>query len=85
MGECKLKADNIVSRAVMQLDELIKITVRNISDRKQNRIPNGLICLKGGDLAPELGRVKRPLLNIPLSDWFREEYFKTKNLIYVEL
>lgn len=85
MGECKLKADFIISRAVMQLDELVRISARNISTRQRNRIPNGLVCLKGGDLAPELGRVKRPLLDIPLSDWFAEDYFKTKDLIYVEL
>lgn len=85
MGECKLKADYVVSRAVMQLDELVKIVGRNISREQRNRVPNGLVCLKGGDLAPELGRVNRPLLDIPLSDWFAEDYFKTKDLIYVEL
>ena len=85
MGECKLKADYVVSRAVMQLDELVKIVGRNISREQRNRVPNGLVCFKGGDLAPELGRVKRPLLDIPLSDWFAEDYFKTKDLIYVEL
>lgn len=85
MGECKLKADYVVSRAVMQLDELVRIVSRNISDKERNRLPNGLICLKGGELAPELGRVKRPTLDVPLSDYFSEEYFKTKDLIYVEL
>lgn len=85
MGECKVKADYIVSRAVMQLDELVKISCHNIAAKNRNRIPNGIICLKGGDLAPELGRVKRPILDIPLSDYFAEEYFQTKNLIYVEL
>ena len=85
MGECKLKADFIVSRAVMQLDELVKIAGRNIADKDRNRIPNGLICLKGGDLGAELGRVKRPMIDVPLSDYFSEEYYKTKDLIYVEL
>ncbi|MCM1356664.1 MAG: 16S rRNA (guanine(527)-N(7))-methyltransferase RsmG [Staphylococcus sp.] len=85
MGECKIKADYVVSRAVMQLDELVKIVSRNISDKNQNRLPNGLICLKGGELASELGRVRRPVLDVPLSDYFSDEYFKTKDLIYVEL
>ncbi len=84
IGECKNKADFVVSRAVMQLDELVRLVGRNISSVKRNRIPNGLICLKGGELSAELGRVKRPLINVPLSDWFNEEYFKTKELIYVE-
>lgn len=84
IGECKNKADFVVSRAVMQLDELVRLVGRNISSVKRNHIPNGLICLKGGELSAELGRVKRPLINVPLSDWFNEEYFKTKELIYVE-
>ena len=60
MGECKLKADYVISRAVMQLDELVKISGRNISQQGRNKLPNGLICLKGGELSSELGRVKRP-------------------------
>lgn len=85
MGECKLKADYIISRAVMQLDELVKISARNVAQQSRNKLPNGLICLKGGELASELGRVKRPLIDVPLSDYFSEEYFKTKDLIYVKL
>ncbi|MCM1075728.1 MAG: 16S rRNA (guanine(527)-N(7))-methyltransferase RsmG [Bacteroides sp.] len=85
MGECKLKADYVISRAVMQLDELVKIAARNVSHQNRNRFPNGLVCLKGGDLSGELGRVKRPLIDVPLSDYFSEDYFKTKDLIYVEL
>ena len=84
MGECKLKADYVVSRAVMQLDELVKMIGRNISGKNQNRIPNGLICLKGGELGSELGRVTRPVLDVPISDYFSDEYFKTKDFIYVE-
>ena len=84
MGECKLKADYVVSRAVMQLDELVKMIGRNISGKNQNRIPNGLICLKGGELGSELGRVTRPVPDVPISDYFSDEYFKTKDLIYVE-
>ena len=85
MGECKLKADYIVSRAVMQLEELVKISARNVASQSRNKLPNGLICLKGGELASELGRVKRPLIDVPLSDYFPQEYFKTKDLIYVKI
>lgn len=83
-GECHEKFDFVVSRAVMQLDELVRISGRLVGRRSANRVPNGLICLKGGDLGSELGRVRRPLLDIPLSDYFAEEYFKGKDLIYVE-
>lgn len=84
-GECHGKFDYVVSRAVMQLDELVKLIRRNISTKNINRLPNGLICLKGGDLGGELGRVIQPLIDVPLSDYFPQEYFSTKDLIYVEL
>lgn len=85
MGECHLKADFVVSRAVMQLDDLVKISRRNIASQSANRIPNGLICLKGGDLNSELAAVRRPMIDVPLTDYFSEPYFQGKELIYVEL
>lgn len=85
IGECKLKVNYVVSRAVMQLDELVKLSRRNISSRSVNRLPNGLICLKGGELASELGRVRLPLIDVPLSDYFSDPYFSTKDLVYVEM
>lgn len=84
-GECHEKFDFVVSRAVMQLDELVKISQRLIGRPSRNRIPNGLICLKGGDLKAELGRVKRPLVDVPLNDYFTDPYFEAKELVYVEL
>ena len=84
-GECHERFDYVVSRAVMQLDQLVKLSVKNISKVSSNTFPNGLDCLKGGDLRPELGRVKRPMIEVPLTDWFQEDYFKEKELVYVEL
>ena len=84
-GECHERFDYVVSRAVMQLDQLVKLSVKNISKVSRNTFPNGLVCLKGGDLRPELGRVKRPMIEVPLTDWFQEDYFKEKELVYVEL
>ncbi len=88
-GECREKFDYVVSRAVMTLPDLVKASA-HMSDRKQNpvnRLPNGLICLKGGDLEPEIQATphSRDILQVPLSDFFDEEYFKTKSLIYVKL
>lgn len=85
IGECKLKADYVVSRAVMQLDELVKLVRKNISPDDRNRFPNGLVCLKGGELESELGRVRLPKIDVPLTDYFSDDYFKGKDLIYVEL
>lgn len=84
-GECHDKFDFVVSRAVMQLPDLIKIAKSNISKENRNNLPNGLICLKGGDLSTETAAVKRPVIDVPLTDYFTEPYFETKDLIYVKL
>lgn len=85
IGECRNKYDYVVSRAVMQLNELVPLIRKNISSTNYNRLPNGLLCLKGGDLSQEIDAVHRPVIDVPLSDYFTEDYFKTKDLIYVEL
>lgn len=85
IGECREKFDFTVSRAVMTLDQLVPLIRKNISPKNQNSLPNGLLCLKGGDLSEEIARIRRPVLEIPLSDYFSEEFFTTKALIYVEL
>lgn len=69
----------------MTLDKLVPLVRRNISDKEVNRLPNGLLCLKGGDLEDEIRASRRPVIDVPLSDYFTEEYFATKHLIYVEL
>ncbi len=85
IGECRQKYDYVVSRAVMRLDELVPLIRKNISPRQNNKLPNGLLCLKGGDLSDETAKVKAPIVDVPLSDYFTEEFFSTKQLIYVEL
>lgn len=85
IAECKEKFDYVVSRAVMQLDALIRLVRKNISRDSSNSFPNGLLCLKGGELKQETAVVRCPMIEVPLSDYFFEEFFKTKELIYVEL
>lgn len=85
IGECHEKYDFVVSRAVMTLDKLIPLIRKNISRNQHNRLPNGLLCLKGGDLTEEIRASRRPVLEVPLSDYFSEEFFQTKSLIYCEL
>lgn len=80
-----MKFDFVVSRAVMPLADLVKISQRLISPRQQNALPNGLIALKGGELEHEAGAVKREKLITPLSEFFAEEYFETKKVVYVQL
>lgn len=85
IGECREKYDFVVSRAVMRLEELVPLIRKNISPKDSNKLPNGLLCLKGGDISDETATVKAPVIEVPLSDYFSEEYFATKQLVYVEL
>ena len=83
--EEKEKYDFVVSRAVMTLDELIKLSKKNVASRQQNSLPNGFICLKGGELQNEIQPYKKTAEIFNLSDYFDGEYFKTKKVIYVPL
>ena len=84
VGECHDRFDLILSRGVMPLPDLIRLTRRNISQKCRNAYPNGLICLKGGDLTEELKGVNLPVLVDEISNWMDEEYFQTKKVIYVD-
>lgn len=83
--EEKQAFDFVVSRAVMPLADLVKIVRKNIRKEQINALPNGLICLKGGELAHEILPFKNQAIQLDLSDTFSEEYFKTKNVVYVPL
>lgn len=84
-GECHERFDFVVSRAVMPQADLIKAVRRNIRPQKINSIPNGLITLKGGDLKQELNECRRPSVVVPLTDYFSEQFFETKKLVYTPL
>lgn len=79
----KRKFDFIVSRAVMLQPELVKITNKNISREQNNSIPNGVICLKGGDLTSETKSFKNIVDIVSLSEYFSEPFFQTKKLVYL--
>ncbi|SFL39526.1 16S rRNA (guanine(527)-N(7))-methyltransferase RsmG [Proteiniphilum acetatigenes] len=81
----KRKFHFIVSRAVMPLPELVRITRKNISSEQMNALPNGIICLKGGDLTAELHPFRQVAELVSLSDYFSEPFFQTKKLVYVPL
>ena len=79
--------DFVVSRAVMPLADLVKISRPHIAQNPNagNALPNGLIALKGGELEHEAAAVRGEKLITPLSDFFQEEYFQTKKVVYVQL
>jgi len=82
--DVKTKFDFIISRAVMPLDNLVKLTKKNVDIKNQkNSLPNGLVCLKGGELQQEILPYKKEASLWDLRDFFDEEFFLTKKLVYV--
>lgn len=81
--EEKARFDFVVSRAVMPLADLVKIIRKNIRKEQYNAFPNGLICLKGGELEHEILPFKKVAEVTELKDFFEEEYFATKKVVYV--
>jgi 16S rRNA (guanine527-N7)-methyltransferase len=75
----------IVSRAVMPLGDLAKLIRKNVRKEQKNALPNGLICLKGGELAHETSPFRNIVVVSDLSDYFGEEFFKTKKVVYLPL
>ncbi len=83
--EEKRKFHFVVSRAVMPLPELIRIIRKNIAKEQINSLPNGIVCLKGGDLTSELHSYRQVAEVMSLTDFFSDPFFKTKKLVYVPL
>lgn len=84
--EEKEKFDFVVSRAVMELPDLVKLIRKNVDTKHhKNALPNGLIVLKGGNLEGEIAPYRNQVEVTNLSDMFREEYFQTKQAIYLPL
>lgn len=79
------KFDFVVSRAVMAAPELVQIVRKNVAREQHNALPNGLLCLKGGELTEELKPFHRKAQVWDLADEFEEEYFETKKVVYIPL
>lgn len=75
--------DFVVSRAVMPLPDVVKIVKKNISKKQQNAMPNGIFCLKGGDLQAEMQPFRNIVEKTELTSFFNEEWFKEKHIIYL--
>ena len=78
----KTKHDFIVSRAVTRMNKFRNLVKGLISNKNDNKIKNGIIYLKGGDLTDEMMDIKHQKVNI--SDYFDEEFFETKKIVYLE-
>ena len=83
----------VVSRAVMPLPDLVKIVRKNIirqqrggkNDSVANALPNGILCLKGGDLQAETQPFRNIIETTDISSFFQEEWFKGKHIIYLPI
>ena len=76
----------ILSRGVMPLPDLCSVAGRLI-DRKvqRNAYPNGVICLKGGDLTTEIARFRKVAEVTEIHKYFQEEFFNDKKTVYVQV
>ena len=83
--EEKGKFDFVISRAVMPLPDLVKLVRKNVCKKHQNAMPNGLMVLKGGKLEGELHEFKKYVEQTPITDFFHDEWYKEKFVIYLPL
>ena len=78
----KQKFDFVVSRAVTAFPKFIQLVNGKFKTKSKNALPNGIIYLKGGDLSEELKDFKNEISLTPISQYFEEEFFKTKWVLY---
>lgn len=77
--------DFVVSRAVTTLPEFVPWVKGKISKTQYHTLHNGILYLKGGDLDAELAPFRKKVRTWNIGDWFDEEYFETKKVIYLPL
>lgn len=75
----------VVSRAVMPLPDLVKIVRKNIAKPQLNALPNGILCLKGGDLQAETQPFRNIVETTDISTFFAEDRFRDKYVIYLPI
>lgn len=83
--ELKGQYDFVVSRAVTRMKEFHSWVKDKIKKENQHPFVNGILYLKGGDLDEEMAELKKPFEIFSLSDYFQEEFFETKKVVYVPL
>ena len=75
----------VVSRAVMPLPDLVKIVRKNIAKPQLNALPNGILCLKGGNLQAETQPFRNIVETTDISTFFTEDWYKGKYVIYLPI
>jgi 16S rRNA (guanine527-N7)-methyltransferase len=82
--DIKEKYDFVVSRAVTQLKDFYPWVKGKFNKQSNNELPNGILYLKGGDLTQEIADAGLTVQQFYLKDYFEEEFFKTKQVIYIK-
>lgn len=83
-GECHERFDYVVSRAVMPLNDLVRIVARNVKPGKgDNTYARGLVCLKGGDLTEESRGIRQAVVEYSVQEFLPEPAYDTKKIVYV--
>ena len=80
----KKKYDFIVSRALTNFPKFVALVKKNIHGHDKNPLPNGILYLKGGDFTDEIKNFNKEILIYNINDFFEEEFFETKKIIYWE-
>jgi 16S rRNA (guanine527-N7)-methyltransferase len=81
----KDRYDFIVSRAVTQMPVFLTWVKGKSAKKNLHNFKNGVLYLKGGDLSEELAGLRYPVKEFPIADFFKEEFFETKKVVYVQL
>jgi 16S rRNA (guanine527-N7)-methyltransferase len=83
--QVKDKYDFIVSRAVTRMNKFIPWVKNKVHQEHNNKLANGILYLKGGDLEEELSEIRNYSNTEDISTYFSEEFFETKKVVYVKL
>jgi 16S rRNA (guanine527-N7)-methyltransferase len=81
----KGRFDFVVSRAVTQLKDFYPWVKDKFNKQSKNVLPNGILYLKGGDLEQEIAAAGLTVRQYSLKDYFEEEFFETKKVVYVKI
>lgn len=81
--QIKESFDFVVSRAVTSFPEFAGWVSHNISKNHKHPVRNGIIYLKGGDLSEELRPFGQRVSVVPVSDFFPDQWFAEKKIIYL--
>jgi 16S rRNA (guanine527-N7)-methyltransferase len=79
------KYDFVISRAVSAFPDFVSLTSQRVKPGGFNSLPNGIICLKGGDLEQELKGYRSSIRVWKIEQFFDEPYFTEKQIIYLEV